>query len=556
MTDARPAWHSALLRHLTFDTRGNVIRICSAVCLLTALGALLLGQDANWDLLNYHLYNGWAALHGRLSIDLMPAQLQSYFVPWLDVGYYLLAVKGSPMLAGAVLGALHGLAFASVAAVAWLTLEGDPRRVWLAPLLGLAGCCSAIFLSELGNTMGDNTTAPLVIGALALALRAARTDAARHWLLAGLLLGLALAFKLTNAPYALGLGIAALAIDRPWPQRLRGTALLTLAALAVFALVAGPWFWRVYQQFGNPLFPLFNQWFHAPLASPLPSSDLRWEPKSAVQALIWPLLITATPGRISEIGMHQLVWGLLYLLAALAIVQATLRRMGCGWSSLVSPNQRATRMLAVFVLVGFVAWMAVFSIHRYLIALELVAPLALWLLARRTLPAVSAEKWAAGLVAACALVGCAAVRDWGHQDWAKHSFTVETPNMEQPATATVLVPIVGEAPQAWRIPFLPRQAAYMGITANRWRDYEAHIQQIAANRGGAVYAMFPGTQKDAPCQCSTQQADDPNRALIEDADTQLRARGWQLRRDSCTVHASYIGRGNYPFHWCEVTRLP
>ncbi len=32
---------------------------------------MAIGQDANWNLLNYHLYNGFAALHGRLDRDLL-----------------------------------------------------------------------------------------------------------------------------------------------------------------------------------------------------------------------------------------------------------------------------------------------------------------------------------------------------------------------------------------------------------------------------------------------------------------------------------------------------
>jgi len=546
-----------LPRHFVFDTRGNAIRACLAVCLLTALTSLLFGQDANWDLRNYHLYNGWAALHDRLAIDLAPAQLQSYFMPWLDVGYFLLAVKGSPLLAAAVLGALHGLAFVAVTMVAWLTLEGDARRPWLAPLLALAGCLgSAMFLSELGNSMGDNTTAPLIIGALALALHAARTDAARHWLLAGLLLGLALALKLTNAPYALGLGVAALVTRGHWTRRLRGAALMTVAAALVFALVAGPWFWRMYQQFGNPLFPQFNHWFGSPLALPLPNNDTGHLPKNAVQMLTWPLLIVADPRRISELGMYQLVWSALYLLAAWAIVQAVLRRAGRGWTGLPAPNRLAARMLAAFVMVSLAAWTAVFSIHRYLIALELLAPLALWLLARHALPAASAEKWAAGLIAVCAVTGCAAVRNWGHEGWAQRGFTVEVPFMEQPSTATVL--FVLDEPQAWRIPFLPRQAAYIGIATNLPGSlgYEERARQIAAERGGKVHALFPGAQKGAPCRCALQKASDQNHALIENAQTHLHTRGWQLQPESCTVHASTIGSSNYPFHWCEVTRLP
>src|SRR5262245_58134644 len=62
------------------------------LCLLIAATiSVLLGQDANWDLRNYHLYNPYAFLTGRFWTDLMPAGLQSNFNPLLDLPYYLLA---------------------------------------------------------------------------------------------------------------------------------------------------------------------------------------------------------------------------------------------------------------------------------------------------------------------------------------------------------------------------------------------------------------------------------------------------------------------------------
>jgi hypothetical protein len=107
----RPSRRQRLLRALdrrfAFHPRGNVIAAGLAVALLGGLLSLLLGQDANWDLRNYHLYNGYAALHGRLGVDLAPAQLQSYFNPLLDVLHYAL-MSGLPApLAGFALGALH-----------------------------------------------------------------------------------------------------------------------------------------------------------------------------------------------------------------------------------------------------------------------------------------------------------------------------------------------------------------------------------------------------------------------------------------------------------------
>jgi hypothetical protein len=61
-------------------------------------------------------------------------------------------------------------------------------------------------------------------------------------------------------------------------RRLGSGAGLALVALAVFALLAGPWLVRLWDTFGNPLFPQFNAWFQAPLAAPVAVADTRWLP--------------------------------------------------------------------------------------------------------------------------------------------------------------------------------------------------------------------------------------------------------------------------------------
>ena len=122
-----------------FGTRRGIANATVAVSLLCALVSLLRGQDANWDLRNYHVHNAWALLQGRLGSDLAPAQMQSYFVPLLDVPYFLLVQHAPAPMAGVLLGLLHGLAFLPVAWIAWRALEvvsatarpaGNSRRTW------------------------------------------------------------------------------------------------------------------------------------------------------------------------------------------------------------------------------------------------------------------------------------------------------------------------------------------------------------------------------------------------------------------------------------------
>src|SRR5258706_8592967 len=67
---------------------GAGLAACIAVAGAASIGAR---QDANWDLKNYHYYNAYAFLNGRIAWDVAPAQLQSYHNPLLDLPFYWMA---------------------------------------------------------------------------------------------------------------------------------------------------------------------------------------------------------------------------------------------------------------------------------------------------------------------------------------------------------------------------------------------------------------------------------------------------------------------------------
>lgn len=607
---------AALRAGFGFGTRRGIVRSTLVVSLLCALASVLRGQDANWDLRNYHLYNAWALLHGRLGLDLAPAQLQSYFVPLLDVPYLLLMQHAPAPLAAALLGWLHGLAFLPVAWIAWRALAGDPRRDWIAPLLGLAGLASAAFLSELGNTMGDNSTAPLVLGALALMLPAS-ADGDWRWkqvLSAGLLLGMAVAFKLTNAIYAVALGLAILAPALPWRRRLLAGTGLAVVALVVAGLLAGPWLHRVWELYGNPLFPQFNHWFGAPLASSDAVADLRWQPKGWGEALLRPLLFTFNPRLISEIAMLQAVWALLYVAAPMALI-AWLWRRSHGQPRGRVGDPAVLRMLGVFFVVGFVLWLWVFSIHRYLVVLELLAPLVLWLLVRGIVPGRTGDRVAGGAVLLVALVALAGWADWGHARWHSPAIRVEVP----PTPAPGVVLLVGDEPQSWRIPWLAPESVYAGVASNfpespayagrvreliaeshgsmamlaadadAWSDrlaqrrerIEAHnrwaarlgldrgdcraMRWVAARSGsrdlvepadspsGRCQLTLVGGHSDATATAELQARRQQEREHLERLAAAVEQRyGLHIDLDACSLHGSWIGSASFPYRMCPV----
>src|SRR5262245_35908281 len=78
------------------------------LCGTSSLLATVVGKDVNWDLFNYHFYNGYAFLTDRAHKDIAPAQLQTFLNPLLDVPLYLAISHLSPIVVGLVYGFVQG----------------------------------------------------------------------------------------------------------------------------------------------------------------------------------------------------------------------------------------------------------------------------------------------------------------------------------------------------------------------------------------------------------------------------------------------------------------
>ena len=209
---------------------------------LYGLLGLTLGMDANWDLRNYHWYNAYALLTGRLGMDMLPAQMPSFYNPLLDVPFYLLATHLPARAAGFVWGTLHGLNLALVFLLAHATLRVGTAwgRVALAALLAvMAGFGLAI------DAPRPYYLLLLWSSAAGAALLAGATLACLHWR-AGRWIPLALAILLVLALLAgMVVGLRSSGMP-PWMHGAWSLALVTgvvvhLGALDRLRRLPHPW---------------------------------------------------------------------------------------------------------------------------------------------------------------------------------------------------------------------------------------------------------------------------------------------------------------------------
>ena len=141
------------------SVRLTAVALAVAVPLGLVLLNLAMGQDANWDLRNYHWYNPYSFLNGRFFFDVVPAQTPSFYNPTLDVPFFLLGNAVPAPVAYSVLALVQALNFVLLFALAHAVLRIDRPlvKVWAAAAIALVGVAGGGNLSQIGTTFHDNT---------------------------------------------------------------------------------------------------------------------------------------------------------------------------------------------------------------------------------------------------------------------------------------------------------------------------------------------------------------------------------------------------------------
>jgi hypothetical protein len=143
--------------------------------------------------------------------------------------------------------------------------------------------------------------------------------------------------------------------------------------------------------------------------------------------------------------------------------------------------------------VAYLAWVKVFGVYRYLVPLEMLAPILILLIVDR----LAFPRWAHGaLVTGLLAVSLATMHPgtWGRASWAGDYFGMPRLEIAEPRNAMVIM--TGTEPMAWAIPFFPPEIPFLRIdgwflvpdgAANRSIQ---EMQRRIRGHAGPVYALF------------------------------------------------------------------
>ncbi len=365
---------------------------CLAVAMGWAVMVAALGKDYSWDFRNYHWYIPYAFLNGRMDGNISVAHQATYYNPFLDLPFYVLATHLHAWLALGLLGLVQGANIVPLYVIARSVLKIENRRV-IAAILSFLCMTGSLTIHLAGTTYYDNVMSVLVLSGLALVI-ARRRQLQSGTLLegvaisgfSGLLVGSAVGLKLPEAPFALGFAASLLIIAGDWRRRTTRLLAGAVGGAAGIAVFAGFWMLKLAHLTGNPLFPYFNEVFHSPLALHASYRDMRFIPKRLDVQLLFPLLFSIDWRVADDLPYQDIRVGVAYV----AIVVTLLLRFSARSPAKPIVDTRAAMAIIGFAAIAYLAWLKIFAIYRYILLLEILAPMLIaasisqWPISQRT----------------------------------------------------------------------------------------------------------------------------------------------------------------------------
>jgi hypothetical protein len=510
----------------------------AAVIMGWAVFVIVLGKDMSWDFRNYHWYIPYAILHQRMNFDVAVAHQATYYNPFLDLPFYLLGGHTSSWFALGVLGAVQGASIVPLYLIARELLR-VPRKKLAAAFLALFCATGSLTVGLAGTTYYDNVLSLLTLGGLATII------VNRHTLsdgplassllisgLAGFVVGSAVGLKLPQAPFAIGFAAALAVTPGSLKRRAARLGAAAIGGLAGAVLFAGYWFLKMYRETGNPLFPYFNQVFHSPLALTASYRDTRFITHRMTKRLLYPVLFSMDWRVANDLPFTDIRVGVAYVTGILTAPIALFRRRY--ENTIVDPT--VVGALFAFAATSYVVWLFLFAIYRYILPLEMLAPLlivgaiGLW-------PVPRLAQAAAIAMAGAGILFCLRYPPMERAPLGDPYVQFSLPPIRDPHHAMILM--TGEAPMGYMVPELPPEIPVIRIDG--WMIRPEDGSKLTAETRARVL-KFRGDLYGIADEYEVGRAG-----------AALAAYGLGLRWTECTLFSTNLGG---PYRFCPLKHLP
>jgi hypothetical protein len=451
------------------------IAVIALFAILVCLIGFYLGADINWDLQNYHFYNGYLYVHGKLITDSL-ATIQSYLDPLLNSFYYLLISNLTPLQVNMIIAVLQSLSLSMVFFLSMLIFEENSYvyKFILSVIIAVSAIFGPIFYSEIGGTMGDTLLAfPVIISIIFIVKIITKASNLKQQMkyvaVSGIMIGFVSGLKFTNMTYAVGMFVSLAIILLIMKLKYKEQLLIMLifastAALSFFAIYA-PIGLLLYKHFQNPIFPYFNNIFKSPYLLPYAIHDGRWFPKHFIGYLKIPFEFCFRYNYNSR--HHNLMRMELpfrtYLFAGIFILLPFYIINYLKFAKFKYRERYAGLFIVLFFTISFIVWEKMFSYYRYISVLEIIAPFTIVIMLvsffkngfkKSKIPLIIAV-----LVLVVSLLSLPD-NNWGREPFTNSYFGINKKIFKKYGNSLI---VAGHAPIGFVLPYFPNNVKVMGL---------------------------------------------------------------------------------------------
>lgn len=321
------------------------------------------GLDFMYDFHNYHFYNPWAFITGRVGFDVMPACVESYFNPYLDLcNYFLIRILNNfPYVYLFVCAIFYGFFTLLTYKIAKFIFQNDKFKLWLSFLIGIT---SSIVIFNIGATNNDIIVADFTLLSIYLILKYINSEKLKYLIISALILGVSVTLKLTNGIFIPGIFAGLLVIKN---SRFKRAFLWLSITILAFLITDFSWMYKLWINFHNPMFPYLNGIFKSDLISSdnvLQSDFKALLPRGIKDFILYPFLFM---DKLNRHGFERLFQDyrlcLLYISSIFFIVFSLFKN----WRERFM-KESFKPILFLYVMFGatYIVWLNLFANVRYI----------------------------------------------------------------------------------------------------------------------------------------------------------------------------------------------
>lgn len=324
--------------------------------------SLFLGMDRTWDVLNYHIYNPYALLNNRLLTDIMPAGIQSYFNPLLDLPYYfgINYLNDYPAVVTFLLGFSYALLLFMVYKISDFIFQNNEKKVFYSIISVIIASGLHETVRLIGWLSHDLFVGDLALISVYLLLKSLdNKDNKLKIILAGFVIGSAAGLKLTAMIYTIPLVITFVLFHKRFYNPFKSFMLLIGGILFGFLLFDGFWMYKMYKYSGNPFFPYFDWLFHSDMINVqnIYSVDFgKWKPTGFFNAVFH--VFTAHITQYTKVS--KLLWLLFF---ANLFMEPFIKKEN--FDKFFNVKSVHLKFLWIFILFSYIFWLYTFTVIRY-----------------------------------------------------------------------------------------------------------------------------------------------------------------------------------------------